>query len=202
MRKKNLKNVTLFISCVFILTAFLAAAFRVSGTDAVEIPHFAEDMVPVFKDHCIRCHDESGGGGLVLTPEKAYSETVEVKSLNEPDYMLVNPGDAEISYIIIKLEGRQSVGAQMPRGGGPLPDETIQTIKNWINQGAEEGHQTVTGPAASFHNAGMDDDAVRAAERSIFHLSVREEAEGLIRKIKGKGYHLKAAMAAARLCIC
>lgn len=136
MRKKSLKNVTLFVSCVFILTALLAAALRISDTEVVGRPDFGDEIVPMFQDHCVKCHDASGAAGLMLTPEEAYTEIVGVKSLNEPEYMLVNPGDADNSYIVIKLEGRQTVGAQMPRGSGPLPDETIETIKNWIDQGA------------------------------------------------------------------
>ncbi len=140
MRKKSLKNVTFIVACVFILASLLAAVLRVSDTQVVGHPHFVEDIVPIFQDHCVTCHDASGTAGLMLTPEETYSETVGVKSLNEPDYLLINPGDAENSYIVIKVEGRQSVGAQMPRGSGPLPHEAIETIKNWINQGAEEGH--------------------------------------------------------------
>lgn len=140
MRKKSLKNVTLLVSCVFILTALMAAALRITDTEIVKSPDFGDEIMSIFQDHCVKCHDASGAAGLMLTPEEAYTEIVGVKSLNEPEYMLVNPGDAENSYIVIKLEGRQSVGAQMPRGSGPLPDEAIQTIKNWIDQGAEKGH--------------------------------------------------------------
>ena len=34
------------------------------------------------------------------------------------------------------LEGRQSVGLQMPRGGTPLDNIDLTNIRNWINNGA------------------------------------------------------------------
>ena len=46
------------------------------------------------------------------------------------------PGDAANSYIVIKLEGRQTVGAKMPLGGS-LDAISLQNIKNWINKGAK-----------------------------------------------------------------
>ena len=50
------------------------------------------------------------------------------------DYVI--PNDADGSYIVMKLEGRQTVGQQMPRGGTPLDATDLTNIKNWINNGA------------------------------------------------------------------
>jgi hypothetical protein len=142
MRKKNLKNVTFVLAVVFILAAVLAAVIRKPQGEVKEHPHYKADILPVFQNNCTLsgCHDAAGTAGLILLPEEAYSDLVGVKSLNEPEFIRVEPGDAENSYLIIKMEDRQSVGAHMPRGSGPLSDETIQTIKNWIDQGAEKGH--------------------------------------------------------------
>jgi hypothetical protein len=51
----------------------------------------------------------------------------------------VLPGDAANSYIVIKLEGHQTVGAKMPIGGSldAVSLQNIQNIKNWINKGAK-----------------------------------------------------------------
>lgn len=140
MRTKNLKNVTVVVAVVFLLAAALVAVIRIPRGDVLEHPHFKEHIAPVFQNNCTMsgCHDASGTAGLVLLSEEAHSEIVNVQSLNEPEYMLVKPGDADNSYIIIKLEGRQAVGVQMPHSRPPLNTETIQTIKNWINQGAAQ----------------------------------------------------------------
>ena len=48
----------------------------------------------------------------------------------------VEPGDPDMSYLVWKIEGRSGiVGARMPLGG-VLPDENIQTIRDWIEAGA------------------------------------------------------------------
>jgi hypothetical protein len=51
----------------------------------------------------------------------------------------VLPGDVANSYIVIKLEGRQTVGAKMPIGGSldAVSLQNIQNIKNWINKGTK-----------------------------------------------------------------
>jgi hypothetical protein len=142
MRKKSLKSVTGVVAVVFLAAALLAAVIRKPAGEVLEHPHFDEDIVPVFQNNCTLsgCHDAAGTAGLVLLPGEAYADLVDVKSMNEPEYMRVEPGDAENSYLIIKLESRQTAGAQMPRGRAPLSEETIQTIRNWIKQGAEKGH--------------------------------------------------------------
>jgi hypothetical protein len=38
--------------------------------------------------------------------------------------------------LIKKLEGTQTVGAQMPFGGTPLDTATIAVIRQWIDAGA------------------------------------------------------------------
>jgi hypothetical protein len=43
--------------------------------------------------------------------------------------------DPRKKEIVIKLEGRQTVGAKMPLGGS-LDAISLQNIKNWINKGA------------------------------------------------------------------
>jgi Planctomycete cytochrome C len=50
---------------------------------------------------------------------------------------VIIPGDAENSLLIQKLLGTAPQGEIMPPGG-KLPDETIQIIRDWINEGALE----------------------------------------------------------------
>ena len=65
-----------------------------------------------------------------------YGVLVDVPSTSEPGFNRVQPNDATNSYIVIKLEGRQSVGAQMPIIGFPLGRIDMTNIRNWINGGA------------------------------------------------------------------
>jgi hypothetical protein len=49
----------------------------------------------------------------------------------------VVPGNATDSYIIVKVEGRQTTGERMPLGGSALDNIDLTKLKNWINQGAK-----------------------------------------------------------------
>jgi hypothetical protein len=49
--------------------------------------------------------------------------------------LFLTAGDASNSYLVIKLEGRQTIGVKMPLGSS-LDAVSLQNIKNWINKGA------------------------------------------------------------------
>jgi hypothetical protein len=56
---------------------------------------------------------------------------------NQVSALRVIPGNANDSYLIVKVEGRQSVGQRMPIGGSPLDNIDLTNLKNWISQGAK-----------------------------------------------------------------
>jgi hypothetical protein len=62
---------------------------------------------------------------------------VGVASTSEPGFLRVEPGDPDNSYVVIKLEGRQNVGARMPLGGAPMDGIDLENIRNWIAAGAQ-----------------------------------------------------------------
>jgi hypothetical protein len=82
------------------------------------------------------CHGSSQSAGLDLRAGNAHGELVNVPS-TQTSVARVVPGDADASYLIIKVEGRQSVGERMPLGGSPLDNIDLTNLKNWINQGAQ-----------------------------------------------------------------
>ncbi|MBL1214346.1 MAG: hypothetical protein HND52_13390 [Ignavibacteriae bacterium] len=50
---------------------------------------------------------------------------------------LIEPGDANNSYLYLKIVGASGIfGDQMPKGQDPLPGEVIDSIKMWIDNGA------------------------------------------------------------------
>jgi hypothetical protein len=103
-------------------------------------PSFASDIQEIFaRRGCAAgsCHG-SGAGSLTLTSSAAvsYGNLVNIASTGTAE-ILVIPGNANDSYLVKKLEGRQSAGAQMPRGGAALDNIDLSNIKNWINQGAQ-----------------------------------------------------------------
>jgi hypothetical protein len=95
----------------------------------------------VFTPICSPCH--SGGGaprGLILDAAHSYSLLVGVPSSEVPVLDRVKPGDPDNSYIILKLTGAPGiVGGRMPLDQSPLPQSTIDVIRQWITNGAPQG---------------------------------------------------------------
>jgi hypothetical protein len=113
-----------------------------NGGDEREIladPSFATHVQEIFtRKGCATssCHGSSQQAGLLLTAGNSYAELVGVASTNEPARTRVIAGDAENSYLVVKLEGRQSVGSRMPLTGSPLDNIDLTNVRNWIDQGA------------------------------------------------------------------
>ena len=93
----------------------------------------------VFTPSCIVCHAAGGQAAFLLLDEaNSYAALVGVPSTEVSELLLVNPLNADASYLVQKLEGTASVGAQMPLGGAPLPPTTIAAVRAWIDAGAVE----------------------------------------------------------------
>lgn len=75
-----------------------------------------------------------------LSAGHAYSNIVEVPSTQVPRLFRVAPGNADSSYLALKIQGRAGlvggVGTRMPLGGS-LSQAQIDTVITWINAGAK-----------------------------------------------------------------
>jgi hypothetical protein len=112
-----------------------------TGTNSPTVkdnPSFATDIQPIFeRNGCTNgaCHGAAISAGLDLRSGASYRNLVNVQATSEPIARVI-PGNADGSYLIIKLEGRQTVGSRMPLGGRALDTTDLTNIKNWINRGA------------------------------------------------------------------
>jgi hypothetical protein len=101
-------------------------------------PSFAGDIWELLqRNSCASsgCHG-SGQGGLTMTSAAgAYAALVNVASPATGEIRVI-PNNANDSYMVKKLEGRQSVGDRMPLGG-QIGATDLANVKNWINQGAK-----------------------------------------------------------------
>ena len=105
-----------------------------------EDPSFKTEIQPIFIENCAvaGCHNSSAAAGLDLSENFAYHNLVDKPSQQAQDKKLVLPSNPDDSYLIIKLENRQTNGtAQMPLGATPLSIDEIKIIKNWISKGAK-----------------------------------------------------------------
>jgi len=101
-------------------------------------PSFAADIWDVLqRNSCTSsaCHGTGQGGLVMSSAAGAYTNLVNVASPTTGEVRVI-PGNANDSYLVKKLEGRQSAGNRMPVGG-QLSDTDLTNIKNWINQGAK-----------------------------------------------------------------
>ena len=120
----------------------VSAAVNVTVENAQPVS-LASDIQPtVFTPICAGCH--SGGGGslpssLNLTSAAdSHANLVSVASSQQQALNLVEPGNPDDSYLIRKLEGGPNIsGGQMPQGGPFLSQATIDVIRQWITEGAQ-----------------------------------------------------------------
>lgn len=102
-------------------------------------PSFSSTVQEIFeRKGCTNgaCHGGSAQAGLNLARGSSYANLVGVRGTQEPIVRVI-PGDPSGSYLVIKLEGRQSVGSRMPQTGTPLDTIDLTNIRNWIAQGAK-----------------------------------------------------------------
>jgi len=109
------------------------------GPEPIADPSFSLVIQPIFQNNSCaasNCHGLAESGGLDLRSGSAFASLVNVPAQGESGKVRVIPGNATDSYLVVKLEGRQSFGTSMPVGGA-LSQVDLANIKNWINQGAK-----------------------------------------------------------------
>jgi hypothetical protein len=104
----------------------------------------------VFTPICSKCHiGASAPEGLQLDAAHAYNALVGVPSVEVPRFPRVDPGNPDESYMVLKIEGAPGIeGAQMPFGETPLPQATIDAIRQWITNGAPNVSASAAAPGA------------------------------------------------------
>src|SRR5437899_3853446 len=113
------------------LSVTIAASAAVTVTVAARQPpaavDFQRDVQPILRDHCVSCH----GPEMQMNGLRLDRRADALRGGTQSD---IGPGNADGSRLYHRLVGT-SVGPQMPPGG-PLSDEQIEIIKQWIDEGA------------------------------------------------------------------
>ena len=101
-------------------------------------PTLARLSAEIFTPRCATsgCHSGTNPSrGLSLEEDRIARETIEVES-NGSDLKLVDPGNPEGSYLLLKVRGDDGIsGSRMPPSR-PLSAEEIEKIRSWIASGA------------------------------------------------------------------
>lgn len=99
-------------------------------------------QVNVFDASCTICHAGAAAPlGLQLDAGNSFTNLVGVPSVQEGSRLRVDPGNPDSSYLVQKLEGTASSGQRMPLGGPPIPQATIDFVRQWISDGAPPDSQ-------------------------------------------------------------
>ena len=108
---------------------YLVSILSIAGSTVAADECFEQHVAPVFKAHCIRCHnDQQSRGELSLQSQSALAAGGESGEV-------VVPGGPDSSYLldlITPVGGK----AEMPKGTLPLADTEIYAIRRWIAEGA------------------------------------------------------------------
>lgn len=93
----------------------------------------------VFDQNCVKCHGaRRTSAGLDLTAD-ATASIVGRASSQAPGIPLVDAGNPDGSYLLLKVTDRHTTageGARMPLGNKVLSADAIETIRHWIASGA------------------------------------------------------------------
>lgn len=83
------------------------------------------------------CHSGTAPqAGMSLESGKSFVSIVNQASTEVPSLLRIEPGNSDDSYLLRKLRGIASVGAQMPRNAAPLTSAKIEALRSWIDKGA------------------------------------------------------------------
>jgi Big-like domain-containing protein len=107
------------------------------GGDEPLAPTLSSLQANLFNPFCTVCHSGASAPlGLRLDAANSFINLVAVSSQQQSSLLRVAPGNPDESYLIRKLEGSASEGEQMPLGGPPIPQATIDFVRQWIVDGA------------------------------------------------------------------
>lgn len=99
-----------------------------------------ELQTQIFTPRCATSGCHVGGSapfGLDLSDGLTWGNTVDVASAELAGFDRVEPGDAENSYLYMKVADDPRInGDPMPFIGPPLSGQELQLIRTWIDDGA------------------------------------------------------------------
>ncbi len=92
----------------------------------------------VFTPICSECHigSQAPVGLRLENTDVAFEFLVDVPAVGNSDFDRVTPNDSVNSFLMLKITGDPRAGQRMPLGRMALTDESIQLIRDWIDQGA------------------------------------------------------------------
>jgi len=104
-------------------------------------PSFVRQVAPILVQHCGQCHINRSQGDFSMA-------TFAMLAKGPPEGTVIFPGDVIASRLIETIET-----GDMPRGGGKVPPEQFQLLKDWIVAGAKYDAPSPLIPLATLASA-------------------------------------------------
>ncbi len=116
-----------------IQTASVLAVLIVAGCGEQEVS-FKKDIKPILQERCVPCH-KPGGAGYVASGLSMESYDNLMKGTKFGPVII--PGYSFSSTLQILVEHKADSSINMPKQLPRLPQEQVELIGKWINQGAK-----------------------------------------------------------------
>jgi hypothetical protein len=95
---------------------------------------FRSDIQPILKSHCVECHSE-GGIGFKKSGFRADSYGYVMQGTKYGP--VIEPGSSISSTLYRLIARKTDASISMPYHRAPLPEENVELIATWIDQGAK-----------------------------------------------------------------
>ena len=106
-----------------------ALAAAASRADANQANTFHNEVLPILREHCFRCHGEKSKGGLKLNARELALRG------GDSEIPAVIPGKPDASELIVRVRSKDE-DLRMPPTGDGLSKEQIETLQKWVQSGA------------------------------------------------------------------
>lgn len=93
---------------------------------------FQNDILPLVKEHCWKCHsnEEKAEGGL------AFDDLESLRKSQIGEHSIIRPGDPAASDLVERLKLESDDEDFMPKNGDSLRGRDLALIEQWITEGA------------------------------------------------------------------
>ena len=160
---------------VGVKTPLLGAAASLAVTVSASAVDFQKDVLPILEDRCIECHkDGKEKADLNFQPHKIKNHI----GVGTP----IVPGKPNAG-LFIKVILSEDPDNRMPPKGSRLSEKEVNTLKQWILEGAELGDEVAAGKEP------LEGEWVNKAGRKIKATLLRvEEDKAVLKMTNGKIY--------------
>lgn len=109
------------------ITVFFIASGSILLADDTDTVDFAHDIVPILREHCFECHGrDEAEGGFSINNRRLFLEGE-----------AAIPGDAVESLFLQLIEDPDPEYRMPSKDKPPVPEEEIELLKRWVNEGME-----------------------------------------------------------------